>query len=108
VIGFAREDRKAAMDPDAVKQEGGQNRREFLVAGGVAGAVVLPGRAPALAHGQPQPGEFHVKPLPSSIFIDHGINQETRLKALRLLEGHDYPAQGYGDHVPVPHPVRVG
>lgn len=102
------------MDPDAVKQEGGLNRREFLAAGGVAGAVVLPGRAPALAHGQPQPGKFHVKPLPSSIFIDHGINQETRLKALRLLEGHDQPASipwnapGYGYHVPVPHPVRVG
>jgi DMSO/TMAO reductase YedYZ molybdopterin-dependent catalytic subunit len=32
---------------------------------------------------QPAPQKVHVKPLPREIFIDHGINQETRLDTLR-------------------------
>lgn len=54
------------------------SRRQFL-ATGAAGAVALATRGEAIAQGQ----KFHVKPMPSSIFIDHGLNQETRLETLR-------------------------
>lgn len=53
-------------------------RRQFLAAG-ATGAVALAVSGEALAQAQ----KFHVKPVPSSIFIDHGINQETRLETLR-------------------------
>jgi len=55
-------------------------RREF-VATGIAGAATLAASGQALAQAPAQ--KFHVKPVPREIFIDHGINQETRLETLR-------------------------
>lgn len=57
------------------------SRREFLTTTGVAGVALAAGGAPAAA--QPPAGRFHVKPFPPEVFIDHGINQETRLETLR-------------------------
>jgi DMSO/TMAO reductase YedYZ molybdopterin-dependent catalytic subunit len=55
-------------------------RRRFL-ATGAAGAAALGASSEAVAQAQTQ--KFHVKPLPGEIFIDHGINKETRLETLR-------------------------
>jgi DMSO/TMAO reductase YedYZ molybdopterin-dependent catalytic subunit len=55
-------------------------RRQFL-ATGAAGAAALVGSRDALAQAPAQ--KFHVKPLPSELFISHGINLETRLETLR-------------------------
>lgn len=59
-------------------------RRQFLTTG-ATGALALATGADALAQGQTQSqGEkFIVKPVPGEIFINHGINQETRLETLR-------------------------
>ena len=57
-------------------------RRQFL-ATGAAGAAALAAGSEAVAQAPAQPQKFHVKPLPGEIFIDHGINQETRLETLR-------------------------
>ena len=57
-------------------------RRRFL-ATGAAGAAALAAGSEALAQAPAQTQKFHVKPLPREIFIDHGINQETRLETLR-------------------------
>jgi DMSO/TMAO reductase YedYZ molybdopterin-dependent catalytic subunit len=57
------------------------SRREFLATTGVVGVTLVAGAGSAVA--QPPAGRFHVKPLPPEIFIDHGINQETRLETLR-------------------------
>ncbi len=57
-------------DRDAV------SRREFLATG--AGAVALATGSHAIAQSPP-----HVKPLPAEIFIDHGLNQETRLETIK-------------------------
>ena len=54
------------------------SRRQFL-ATGAAGAVALATSGEAIAQSQ----KFHVKPVPAEIFIDHGLNQETRLETLR-------------------------
>jgi sulfane dehydrogenase subunit SoxC len=54
------------------------SRRQFL-ASGAAGAVALATSGEALGQSQ----KFHVKPVPAEIFIDHGLNQETRLETLR-------------------------
>jgi sulfane dehydrogenase subunit SoxC len=57
-------------------------RRQFLAAsaaGVAAGATIREASAQAPAQVQ----KVHVKPLPPEIFIDHGINQETRLETLR-------------------------
>ena len=57
-------------------------RRQFLAAsaaGVAAGAAIREASAQAPAQAQ----KVHVKPLPPEIFIDHGINQETRLETLR-------------------------
>ena len=57
-------------------------RRQFLAAsaaGVAAGAAIREASAQAPAQVQ----KVHVKPLPPEIFIDHGINQETRLETLR-------------------------
>ncbi|MCL6640948.1 MAG: sulfite oxidase, partial [Candidatus Rokubacteria bacterium] len=59
------------------------DRRRFLLAAGVVGAAVAAGPRPSPAQTPPPAGRFHVKPLPADIFIDHGINQETRLETLR-------------------------
>jgi DMSO/TMAO reductase YedYZ molybdopterin-dependent catalytic subunit len=69
------------MERDRTEPEGTLSRRDFLVATGAAGAAVLAGAHPAAA--QAPAGKFHVKPLPREVFIDHGINQETRLETLR-------------------------
>jgi len=56
-------------------------RRQFL-ATGAAGAVALATRD-AIAQAQAPTQKLHVKPLPPQIFIDHGLNQETRLETIR-------------------------
>ncbi|MBM3221651.1 MAG: sulfite oxidase [Candidatus Rokubacteria bacterium] len=56
----------------------GVSRRHFLAAG-AAGAAALAAGGEAIAQSQ----KLHVKPLPSDIFISHGINLETRLETLR-------------------------
>jgi sulfane dehydrogenase subunit SoxC len=58
------------------------SRRRFL-ASSAAGAAALALRSDALAQAPAQAQKFHVKPVPADIFIDHGINQETRLETLR-------------------------
>ena len=56
----------------------GVSRRWFLATAAAQAMVVgAPAAAPA------QPTAFRVKPAPPELFIDHGINQETRLEALR-------------------------
>ncbi len=64
-------------------------RRQFLATGAAAAAGLAVG-GEALAQAPPQ--KFHVKPVPADIFIDHGINQETRLETLR---GHLTPASHF-------------
>lgn len=59
------------------------SRRNFLAGAGVVGVAMAGGR---LAQAQaPAAGKFHVKALPREIFIDHGLNQETRIETLRGL-----------------------
>src|SRR5262247_808180 len=60
----------------------GLTRRQFLVTG-AAGATALGVNAEALAQAPASGPKFHVKPVPRELFIDHGINQETRLETLR-------------------------
>src|SRR5262245_19653152 len=56
------------------------SRRQFMAAGAAAGvAAMAAGGREAVAQAQ----KIHVKPVPPEIFIDHGINQETRLETLR-------------------------
>jgi sulfane dehydrogenase subunit SoxC len=57
-------------------------RRKFLAAG-AAGAAAVAASREAVAQAPAPPQKFHVKPVPREIFIDHGINQETRLETLR-------------------------
>jgi sulfane dehydrogenase subunit SoxC len=57
-------------------------RRQFL-ATGAAGAAALAAGSEAVAQATAPPPKFHVKPLPSEVFLNHGINQETRLETLR-------------------------
>ena len=56
-------------------------RRHFLGSGAAAAALAI--GAPVLAPRSGAAQRLHVKPLPRDIFIDHGINQETRLETLR-------------------------
>lgn len=66
-----------------MEQQCSLSRRQFL-ATGAAGAAALAASSEALAQATTaQPQKFHVKPLPREVFIDHGINQETRLETLR-------------------------
>jgi sulfane dehydrogenase subunit SoxC len=69
------------------------DRRQFMSATAGAGAMILArhGTAGAQQAGSP-PARLHVKPLPGDVFIDHGINQETRLESLR---GHLTPASHF-------------
>jgi sulfane dehydrogenase subunit SoxC len=55
-------------------------RRKFLATGAAAAASLAAG---GTAFAQAPAQKFHVKALPGEIFIDHGINQETRLETLR-------------------------
>ena len=68
------------------------SRRRFLIATGVAGAGLVTRGEPALAQAPAATGKLHVKPLPREIFIDHGLNQETRLETLR---GYVTPASHF-------------
>jgi sulfane dehydrogenase subunit SoxC len=56
-------------------------RRQFLTTGAAA-AAALTASTEVMAQAT-QTQKVHVKPLPREIFIDHGINQETRLETLR-------------------------
>ena len=80
-------------DNDAV------TRRAFLAAGAAGAAALAADAAPAAA--QPQAQTPHVKPLPADVFIDHGLNKETRLETLR---GYLTPASHFfvRNHVPTP------
>jgi sulfane dehydrogenase subunit SoxC len=77
-------------DHDAV------TRRQFL-ATGAAGAVALATGSHAIAQSQGP----HVKPLPPEIFIDHGLNQETRLETIK---GYLTPSSHFfvRNHTPTP------
>ena len=55
------------------------SRRQFLVTGSVGALALAANQAAAQAPAQ----TLHVKPVPGDVFIDHGINQETRLETLR-------------------------
>ena len=74
-------------------------RRTFLAAGAAGAAALAADAAPAVAQPQAQPS--HVKPLPADVFIDHGLNKETRLETLR---GYLTPASHFfvRNHVPTP------
>ena len=75
-------------------------RRRFLVTG-AAGAAALAANGEATAQATPAAQKFHVKPVDRAIFIDHGINQETRLETLR---GYLTPASHFfvRQHAPTP------
>src|SRR5882762_7651621 len=66
-------------------------RRRFLAAG-AAGAAILAARSEAAAQAPAATPKLHVKPVPAEVFIDHGINQETRLETLR---GYLTPARQF-------------
>jgi DMSO/TMAO reductase YedYZ molybdopterin-dependent catalytic subunit len=74
-----------------MKEHDGFTRRQFL-ASGATGAAALVASREAMAQATAQTQKFHVKPVPGEIFIDHGINQETRLETLR---GHLSPASHF-------------
>src|SRR5262245_19550082 len=73
------------------------SRRRLLAAGAGATAAALAQAAPVAAQ---TPGP-HVKPLPADVFIDHGLNKETRLETLR---GYLTPASHFfvRNHAPTP------
>ena len=74
------------------------SRRHFLAAGAAgATAAALAQAAPAAA----QTPATHAKPLPADVFIDHGLNKETRLETLR---GYLTPASQFfvRNHAPTP------
>jgi sulfane dehydrogenase subunit SoxC len=82
------------MERDAVL-----TRRHVLMAA-VGGAAAL--ASPSGAMAQPTPAKkFHTKATPSEIFIDHGLNQETRLETLK---GYLTPASHFfvRNHAPTP------
>lgn len=60
----------------------GFSRRRFLASLGGAGVAAVLVPANAVASAQTEKPKLHVKPLPSDLFIDHGINKETRLERL--------------------------
>jgi DMSO/TMAO reductase YedYZ molybdopterin-dependent catalytic subunit len=66
------------------------SRRRFLATGAAAGAAAVATSTGAVAQAQRQTP--HVKPLPPEIFIDHGLNRETRLETLR---GYITPASHF-------------
>jgi len=73
--------------------DGDVSRRKFLVASAAVAAGVVASSRPALAQAPAAPaGKLHVKALPREIFIDHGLNQETRLETLR---GYVTPASHF-------------
>jgi DMSO/TMAO reductase YedYZ molybdopterin-dependent catalytic subunit len=58
------------------------SRRRFLIASGAA-TVGVAVSGTALAQAPAATGKIHVKSLPPEVFINHGLNQETRLETLR-------------------------
>jgi sulfane dehydrogenase subunit SoxC len=76
------------------------SRRDFLRSVGAAGtaAMLAPGVVPAFAQERPK---GLVKPVPADLFIDFGLNQETRLETLR---GYLTPASHFyvRNHAPTP------
>ena len=72
------------------------SRRSFLAVAGATAAALAP-TAPVAA----QTPATHVKPLPADVFIDHGLNKETRLETLR---GYLTPASHFfvRNHAPTP------
>jgi DMSO/TMAO reductase YedYZ molybdopterin-dependent catalytic subunit len=74
------------------------SRRDFLMAGAAGAAAFSAGH---LSTPRPAAQALHVKPVPRDIFIDHGINQETRLETLR---GFLTPASHFfiRNHAPTP------
>ncbi len=75
-------------------------RRHFL-ATGAAGAAALAAGGEGLAQAPAPTQKLHIKPVPREIFIDHGINQETRLETLRgyLTPGSHFFVR---QHAPTP------
>lgn len=65
-----------------MEDQGNVTRRHFLTTGAAAAAALAAGRE-ATAQTPAPVQKVHVKPVPAEIFIDHGINQETRLETLR-------------------------
>src|SRR5262245_15879946 len=57
-------------------------RRRFVLAG-IATPIALAARGELVVQAAAQTTRPHVKPLPPDIFIDHGLNQVTRLETLR-------------------------
>jgi DMSO/TMAO reductase YedYZ molybdopterin-dependent catalytic subunit len=76
------------------------SRRAFLAAG-AAGAAALATTIDGMDQAAAQAPKPHVKPLPPEIFIDHGLNKETRLETLR---GYLTPASHFfiRNHAPTP------
>ena len=76
------------------------SRRGFLAAS-AAGAAALAAGTEGVAPAAAQSQGPHVKPLPPEIFIDHGLNKETRLETLR---GYLTPASHFfvRNHAPTP------
>src|SRR5262245_10759401 len=66
-------------------------RRRFVLAG-IATPIALAARGELVVQAAAQTTRPHVKPLPPDIFIDHGLNQETRLETLR---GYITPASHF-------------
>ena len=73
-------------------------RRYFLRAGAAGTVAVTAGN---LSASTTTAQALHAKPVPRDVFIDHGINQETRLEALR---GYVTPASHFfiRSHGPTP------
>lgn len=61
----------------------GVSRRGFLQAVGVGGVAVVLAPTAAVVSAEEAKPKGLVKPAPSEVFINHGLNQETRLEALK-------------------------
>ena len=76
------------------------SRRGFLAASAAGAAALAAGTEGAMPAAAQSQGP-HIKPLPPEIFIDHGLNKETRLETLR---GYLTPASHFfvRNHAPTP------
>ncbi len=75
-------ERKERVAEDTTEQARKLSRRDFMLSVGVGGAAAALAPAGALVSAQTQTPKGLVKPLPAEIFIDYGLNQETRLERL--------------------------
>jgi sulfane dehydrogenase subunit SoxC len=75
-------------------------RRGFLTTGAVGALGLTAGAGPSTPVAAQTPAP-HAKPLPAEVFIDHGLNKETRLETLR---GYLTPASYFfvRNHAPTP------